>query len=420
MVKQAERRAPAAARRDADFRPERARRDFPGLRDLVFLNAASMGIASADALAAIDAQRRLLAAGPRGQGWARFVERFERGIGEARTEAARLLRADVDEVGLVSDTTAGLHQAVDAIPFRRGDNVVLGDLEYPQVALAAENARRELGVELRFVSHRAGRITVDDYRQAIDRRTRAVLVSSVGWVTGERLDLASLSQLAEEHGFFLVVDAVQQLGGVSLDCSKLRIDFLDLRWIQVAERAVRLRGSLRTSLGACARLAGPARRHPRARGATLGLAVLLCVPRHEAASRASPVASARRFEAQGTPNRLGAAGLGAALRHRNRLGRRGVDRHILDLSGELIDALRARGAQVWTPRERQARAGIVTFTLAGDARADERLRAFLERRSILTTARYSSGIGGVRTAIHLFNTREDVAALLAALDEFAG
>ena len=76
------------------------------------------------------------------------------------------------------------------------------------------------------MAHRAGRLTVDDYRPAIDRRTRALLVSSVGWVTGERLDLASLSQLAEDRGFFLVVDAVQHLGGVSLDCSALRIDFL--------------------------------------------------------------------------------------------------------------------------------------------------------------------------------------------------
>jgi selenocysteine lyase/cysteine desulfurase len=413
MVRQAR-----STRGTGTFLAERARRDFPALRGIVFLNAASMGIASAQALAAIDAQRAWLAAGPRDQRWARFVERFERGIGEARAEAARLLRADSDEVGLIPDTTAGLHQAIDAIPFRRGDNIVLGDLEYPQVALAAQNARRELGVEVRFVPHRAGRVTVDDYRGAIDRRTRAVLASSVGWVTGERLDLASLSQLAEERGFFLVIDAVQQLGGVSLDCSQLGIDFLTsggYKWLNApfgcgvfyVRRSAHSRGLRVRRVGILGL------EEPRS-----GWSTFYGSPDMKPLPELPPAATVRRFEAQGTPNRLGAAGLAAALRHRNRLGRAAVDAHILDRGGELVDELRLRRARVWTPREPGARAGIVTFTFGGGAAADERLRASLERRSIFTSARYCSGVGGVRVAIHLFNTRRDVTALLAVIDRF--
>ncbi len=412
-------RSPRALRGRADgFHAERARRDFPALRGIVFLNAASMGIASAEALAAIDSQRGRLATGPRGQRWARFVERFERGIGEARAEAARLLRADSDEVGLIPDTTAGLHQAVDAIPFRRGDNVVLSDLEYPQVALAAENARRELGVVVRFVPHRAGRVTVDDYREAIGRRTRAVLASSVGWVTGERLDLASLSQLAEESGFFLVVDAVQQLGGISLDCSALGIDFLTsggYKWLNApfgcgvfyVRRSAHSRGLRVRRVGILGL------EEPRS-----GWRAFYGSPDMEPLPDLPPAATVRRVVAQGPPNRLGAAGLAAALRHRNRLGRRAVDSHILDLGGELVDELAACGAQVWTPRDWAERAGIITFTFGAGAAADERLRAFLERRGIFTSARYCSGVGGVRVAIHLFNTRRDVVALLAAIDRF--
>ena len=83
-MRQATRSTRASRSRGGGFRPEAVRRDFSGLRGSVFLNAASMGVASAEALAAIDAQRRLLAAGPRGQRWSRFVERFERGIGEAQ------------------------------------------------------------------------------------------------------------------------------------------------------------------------------------------------------------------------------------------------------------------------------------------------------------------------------------------------
>lgn len=399
------------------FRAANVRRDFPALRGIVFLNSASMGIASSAALAAIDSQRRRLAAGPRGVGWNRFVESFESGVEPARREAARLLRAAEDEVGLISDTTSGLHQAIDAIPLREGDNVVLGDLEYPQVALAAENARRERGVEIRFVPHRCGRMSIDDYRAAIDRRTRAVLVSSVGWVTGERMDLEAFSDLAERRRLFLVVDAVQQLGGVSIDCSRLRIDFLSAggyKWLNApfgcgvfyARRGVHESGLRIRRVG----LLGL--EEPEG-----GWGAFYDSPAMNPLPRLLPAATARRFEAQGTPNRLGAAGLAAALRHRNAQGRRAVERHVLELAGELIDELAARGATVWTPRPERCRAGIVTFTFGGGPAADKRLHRALERRGIFTSARYCSGVGGVRAAVHLFNTRADLDALLRSIDE---
>ncbi len=410
------RQAPTS--RPRPFRAESARRSFPGLGDIVFLNAASMGIASSPALAAIEDQARLLRAGPRSRRWARFVELFERGVAEARREATRLLGAEVDEVGLISDTTAGLHHAIEAIPFEAGDNVVLGDLEYPQVGLAAANARRERGVELRFIPHRAGRMSMDDVRAAIDSRTRALLVSSVGWVTGERVDLAAYSDLAERHDLFLVVDAVQQLGALSIDCSKLRIDFLTsggYKWLNApfgcgvmyVRRGVHDRGVHVRRIG----LLGL--EEPRS-----GWSSFYASPDMKPLPDLLPARTIRRFEAQGTPNRLGAAGLAAALRHRNRQDGRGVDRHVLDLGAELIAELAARGARIWTPREEAARAGIVTFTFGDGPAADESLRGFLERRRIYASARYCSGVGGVRVAIHLFNVREDLRALLAAIDAF--
>jgi selenocysteine lyase/cysteine desulfurase len=399
------------------FRPAIVRRDFPAIRDVVYLNAASMGPACAAALDAVAAQVALLAHGPRGIGWARYGERFEKGIGAARREAAQLLGASGDEVGLIGDTTSGLHQAIAAIPLRRGDNLVLGDLEYPQVALAAENARRECGAEVRFVRHRGGRLSIDDYRAAIDRRTRAVLVSSVGWVTGERLDLAAFSELAERRGFFLVVDAVQHVGGVSLDCSKLRIDFLmagGYKWLNApfgcglfyVRRAAHDLGLRMRRVG----LLGL--EEPRG-----GWRSFYASPEMTPLPALAPSRSVRRFEAQGTPNRLGAAGLAAALRHRNAQGRAAVERHILDLAGELIDELAARGATVWTPRADAVRAGIVTFTFGGGSAEDRRIHRALERRGIFTSVRYCSGVGGVRVALHLFNARQDTGALLGALDE---
>lgn len=403
----------------SSFSPDNVRRDFPALEGIVFLNSASMGIPPLSAVCAVEAQLAHLRRGPAGVGWGEFVGNFEAPIALARAEAAKLLGAAEDEVGLVGDTTAGLHQAIEAIPFRSGDNIVLSDLEYPQVALAAENAARE-GVEVRFVPHRAGIVGLDDYRAAIDARTRAVLVSSVGWVTGQRLDLAALCDLARRRGFFLVVDAVQQLGALSIDCGSLAIDFLTsggYKWLnapfgcgvfyvrrQTHERGLRVRRL--GLLGLEEPEGGWSRFYDR--------------PDMRPLPGMPPSRSARRFEAQGTPNRLGAAGFHASLLYRNGVDRAASERHVLDLAGELIDGLRSRGATLFTPPAAAERAGIVTFTFGAGARADRALVKFLSDRRVYVTARYCSGVGGLRAAVQYFNVRDEVAALLEAIDDFRG
>jgi cysteine desulfurase / selenocysteine lyase len=402
----------------ASFSSAAIRSEFRGLRGIVHLNSASMGAPPASALAAVERQLALLGEGPRGRGWGAYIDDFESPVAAAHREARALLHAGKGEAGLIQDTTSGLHAAIDAIPFATGDNVVLSDLEYPQVALAARNASRETGVEIRFVRHRSGRLEIDDYRAAIDRRTRAILVSSVGWVTGQRMDLAALSELAAANDSFLVVDAVQQLGALDLDCSALRIDFLmagGYKWLNApfacgvlyVRRAVHDRG-LRVRRVGILGLEEPA----CGWGEYYGHPDMVPLP------DLAPICTVRRFEAQGTPNRVGSAGFAAALAFRNALDPRGVDAHVLALGAELIEGLRERRARVLTPASDAERAGIVTFTFGDGTDADAALRTFLESRDVFVSTRYCSGVGGVRVAVHYFNVREDLAAFFAAIDAF--
>jgi cysteine desulfurase / selenocysteine lyase len=399
------------------YSPERVRAGVPGLHDVVFLNAASMGAPPKEALDAVTGALDHLAAGPLGTSWGGYVEEFERGVALARGEAATLLHAHPDEIAFVGDTTAGLHHAIEAIPFRAGDNVLVSDLEYPQVALAAADAVRNDGVEIRWVEHRGGRLTVDDYRAAADGRTRAILASSVSWTNGLRLDLAALSELATERDLFLVVDAIQQLGALTLDVSSLAIDFLTsgaYKWLN-APFGVGIFYASRRALGRGLRIRrlGLAGLGPPAEGWGRFFESPAMVPLPDLA----PSGTALRFDPQGTPPRVGCAGLAAALRWRNELGE-AADRHVLDLSGELLGELASRGIRILTPDEDRDRAGIVAFTLDGNPDTDRSLCRFLEARRIYTTVRYCSGIGGVRAAIHVYTTPDEVNTFLEALDGF--
>ena len=168
------------------------RTDFPGVSQQVYLNAAGVGLPPRTALDAVHRATTLLGQGPAEMGYKNYYRAIGESSAKAREEAARLLNITPGEIAFIDDTTMGLNIALAAIPFAAGDNIVLCDLEYPQVAISAQHAQHLRGVEIRVARHRSGIVTVDDYANLIDTHTRVLLVSSVQWINGLRMDLAAL------------------------------------------------------------------------------------------------------------------------------------------------------------------------------------------------------------------------------------
>jgi selenocysteine lyase/cysteine desulfurase len=122
--------------------------------------------------------------------------------------------------------------------------------------------------------------------------------------------------------------------------------------------------------------------------------------------------TAHRFEIGGTANYPGNVALSASLALINQLGRDAIAKHIVDLTDLLIDRLNGIGACLVTPPEREARSGIVTFSLGKGVQRDrDCLRALLDQR-ILISQRYTAGIGGLRVSVHFFNNQDDVERLI--------
>jgi selenocysteine lyase/cysteine desulfurase len=350
-------------------------------------------------------------------GYKTYYQALGGAAARAKTEAARLLHATPAEIAFIDDTTMGLNIALAAIPFSAGDNIVLCDLEYPQVAISASHLQRHLDVEIRVAHHRNGIVTVDDYAKFVDKRTRVLLVSSVQWINGLRMDLAAFSQLAEQNGCFLVVDAIQQLGAIPLDLSALRVDFLAAgaqKWLNAPfglgilyvrdEIQEKVRPGLAHGLFAFAEPSGGWVHYLGDPGLTPFLALPLAP-------------DARRFETHGMPKNLGSAGLAESLAYVNGLDARGVTDHILSLGDFLIGELQRRNIKVWTPAEHRLRSGIVTCEPFPDAERVHHLTQALEKQRIYPTVRYCSGVGGLRISIHYYTSRADLEALLAAMDE---
>jgi selenocysteine lyase/cysteine desulfurase len=311
----------------------------------------------------------------------------------------------------------GLNIALAAIPFAAGDNIVLCDLEYPQVAISAQHAQHLRGVEIRVARHRSGIVTVDDYANLIDTHTRVLLVSSVQWINGLRMDLAAFSQLAKQRGCFLVVDAIQQLGAIPLDLSGLGVDFLAAgaqKWLNAPfgtgllyvhkNTQNKVRPGLAHGLFALAEPVGGWVRYLGDQQLTPFLSLPLA-------------ADARRFEIHGMPKTTGTAGLAESLVYVNSLDRHAAADHIITLGDFLVEGLKRRNIKVWTPAAHHLRSGIVTCEPFPDAERVHQLTQVLETERIYPTVRYCSGVGGLRISIHYYTSKSDIEALLAAMDE---
>jgi len=127
---------------------------------------------------------------------------------------------------LTHSTSEGIAIVANGLTYEKGSNIVTCDMEfmsnlYPWQALAKRH-----GLQLKAIRNRDGILRMEDFSEAIDSRTRVVAISYVQYANGFRIDLEELSKIAHENDSCIVTDAVQALGQMPVDVSKLGVDFL--------------------------------------------------------------------------------------------------------------------------------------------------------------------------------------------------
>jgi selenocysteine lyase/cysteine desulfurase len=391
------------------------RQEFPALAQQVFLDSACVSLAPQRAIEKIRAFLDMVALCPSGSATEQHLD-MDGLRSAARPQVAKLINARESDIALMESTSQGLNLVANAIPLARGDRVVLCDLEFMGAALPWVQKRHELGIEIDSVANRHGQILVEDIAAAITPATRVVAISSVQWSNGFRCDLDALSQLCRERGVFLVVDAIQQIGAIPLDVQKTPVDAIACgghKWLLAPFGC----GFLYLSPEFRAKVKAP-------------LAGYLSVvepehgwDRYFASPAITPVRDydfvddARRWESGGTANYPGAIALAESVALLNEIGIETIADQVLCLTDYLIDSLHREGVEVVTPLDRRYRSSIVTFSV-GKVDDNEALINFLRRHKVLVSLRYTSGVGGVRVACHVFNNRQDINRLTELTAQF--
>jgi selenocysteine lyase/cysteine desulfurase len=199
---------------------DKLRSEFPVTRKYAYFDHAAVGPLPTRA---VNAAERVMEEKCEGdlhwQSWEETVE-------GTRNLVAGLIGASAEEIALVHSTTEGLAIVANGLSYEKGSNIVTCDMEFQSNLFPWQAIARRQGLELKVVRNRAGRLRMEDFSDAIDADTRLVAVSYVQYSNGFRIDLEELSKIAHENDAYVVTDAVQAVGQMPVDVSKLGVDFL--------------------------------------------------------------------------------------------------------------------------------------------------------------------------------------------------
>jgi len=144
---------------------------------------------------------------------------------EVKNKLADMLNTSSGRIAFVDNTSNGLNILAQGLAWKKGDRILLNDLEFPSNVYPFLNLRK-LGVEIDFVKSENGKVTVEAILQAITPSTKLLSISFVQFLSGYKADLEEIGKICKASDIIFVVDAIQGLGALQLDVQKCNIDFL--------------------------------------------------------------------------------------------------------------------------------------------------------------------------------------------------
>lgn len=323
--------------------------------------------------------------------WLPAVDEIADGIGA-------IIGAPPGSVGLapnVSSLQETLASALDWSGERNG--VLFEQLQFPSLQYVWDAWRRRGARPVRVASDDGHTIPTSRILDAIDRRTRVVLLSHAYFQSGALVDVAAVAARAHEAGALLIVDVYQTAGVLPLDVVALDIDVAvggSHKWLCGGPGCgyLYVRPELRETL------------HPTATGWMAHAEPFAFEP--------PPMryASGMKRYGNGTPPMPSYLQARAGHRLIREVGVETIRAHNLALTAQILSEADERRIKTPTPRDASQRTGWIGLDVPDGAR----LVRELERRRVFVDYRPGCGI---RVGPHFYTSSEEIVAFFAALDE---
>ncbi len=198
---------------------------LPALEAGIYLNTGSVGPMPAETAAAMDeiAAYELRT----GRAHPDYFEEMLQRMAEARAAVAAVLVTDPADIALTHASTDGMNIGVWSIDWKPGDRAVTTTLEHPGATSALVQLRDRVGIEVGFLGiglDAEPAAVLAAFDEAIDDRTRMVVISHVLWVNGAVMPVAGIAEIAHAGGALLVVDGAQSAGAIPVEVAATGAD----------------------------------------------------------------------------------------------------------------------------------------------------------------------------------------------------
>jgi cysteine desulfurase / selenocysteine lyase len=311
--------------------------------------------------------------------------------------------------------TKGTTEAINLVRFtwgraniHEGDEILVTDLEHHSNLVPWQLLAQESGAKLRHLPiDDQGRLRVDLLPEYITEKTKLVCVNHVSNVLGTINPVRQIADAAHAAGARILVDGAQAVPHLQVDVNEVDADFYTF--------------SSHKMLG------------PTGAGVLYGRSDLLdeMPPFHGGGEMIREVYADRstwndvpyKFEA-GTPNIAQAVGMGAAVEYLEKIGMDEVREHEKEITRYAIDQLDSIGATIYGPQEVDERGGVVSFNL--DEVHPHDMATIVDQEGLCIRAGHHCaqplmrclGVPATaRASFYLYNTPEDVDALVAAVSK---
>jgi selenocysteine lyase/cysteine desulfurase len=359
---------------------------------VVYLNHAALSPPPTKTIEAVTAQMKDVAENGtlHYRKWATVKER-------ARKLAAEMIGAQAHQVAFMRNTSDALSTVANGLRWREGENVVTFRREFPSNVYPWLRLREAFKTEVRFCEERDGRVDVDELIGLIDSKTRIVAISHVQYGSGFRADLERIGRAARLNDALLVVDVIQAMGALPINVEAELIDAAAgacHKWLLAPEGI----GLLYLSDRARERI------EPTLVG-------WMSVPDPEDYGNFEQewTRGALAWETGTAPTAL-IHGLETSLTLLQETGIERIAAHLNELTDYLCENLRSRDYKIVSSRRAGEKSQIVCIKPQGEW-SPMALYSHLKNQGIIAAPR------GMRLRIspHLYNTAEDMDALVNAL-----
>ena len=157
--------------------------------------------------------------------------RAKRAIENARKQVATLLNCNQNEIYFTASGSESDNMAIKGFAYdnrEKGNHIITSKIEHPAVLETCKNLEKQ-GFEVSFINvDENGRINLEELKKEIRPTTILISVMFANNEIGTIQPINKIAQIAKAHNIVFHTDAVQAVGNVPIDVTKMNIDMLSL------------------------------------------------------------------------------------------------------------------------------------------------------------------------------------------------